>query len=281
MGLSSIFRGRYALVLAAGCLLMRGGGHAQHLAATTSTATASARTLEVATSDAVNLPDAPQPVASSSSATNADVTATDGDAPYGGVTEVVTYHRKPASKYRLVVKSDEVVPTLTSGEKIRASLQSRISLGGLGATIFAAGFSQMRDGSPHYGTDTGAFGERLGGIALKQTSSSFFSYGVYASLAHTDPRYYVMGPRESITRRAVYSASRVVVTRSDSGHDRINWPKLAGIATATALTNLYYPTADHGFGNSVKAFGASVGSSALTYELHEFLGDAFHAVRGR
>lgn len=274
MGLSTRFRGRYALVLAMVCVGIGGGGHAQRLDRATSPSP------EMIRSDTADLPEEPRPAGSVSSSSDMDSIATEGEAPYAGVTAVVD-RRKPASKYRLVVKSDEVVPTLTSGEKFRASLQSRISPGGVGATLFAAGFSHLRNSSPDYGTDKGAFGERLGALALKQTSSSFFSYGVYASLAHTDPRYYVMGPRESITRRAVYSASRVVVTRSDDGHSRINWPKLAGIATATALTNLYYPKEDHGFADSVKAFGGSVGASALTYELHEFLGDAVRAVRNR
>jgi hypothetical protein len=262
MGLSTIFRGRFALLLAIGCLSMRAGGHAQHLA------TAPPAT-EVSAPD---LPDAPQPALATPDPA-ADPTA----APDPAATETVALRTKPASKYRLVVRSDEVVPPLTAGDKLKLSLLSRVSPLDVGATVLSAGWSHLRDSDPHYGTDKGAFGERLGALALKQTSQSLFTYGIYAAAARHDPRYYVMGPDESFTRRAVYSASRLVVARTDSGHDAINWPKLAGIASATALTNLYYPPQDHG--HFASSFGTSLATSVLTNELHEFMGDAFHLIR--
>lgn len=259
MGLSTIVRGRYALVLAAACLCMRAGGHAQHTTAIT----------HPAALPSAELPEAPQPTFSTSAA----------EAPEPAVTETVALRRKQPSKYRLVVRSDEVVPPLTSGDKLKLSIISRLTPQDVAATVYSAGYSHLRDSDPHYGTDKGAFGERLGALAIKQTTQSVSSYGVYAAAFHQDPRYYVMGPRESVTRRAVYSASRLLVARTDSGHDAVNWPKLAGIATATALTNLYYPQQDRGLGESLQSFGISLGTSVLTNELHEFVGDAVRMVR--
>jgi len=170
--------------------------------------------------------------------------------------------------------------SLTSGQKFEMSIRSRVGFDAVGSSIFGAGERQLFNSRPHYGTDSGAFGERLGAAELKQVSESFFSYGLYASAFHEDPHYYVMGRGQghSIVNRAVYSASRVVLTRTDSGGTSINWAKLAGMGTATALTNTYYPQQDRGVAETFSAYGASLASSVLTLELHEFMPDIKRAI---
>jgi hypothetical protein len=79
--------------------------------------------------------------------------------------------------------------------------------------------------------------------------------------------------------RAIYAAERTIITQKDDGSQAINWPKLAGIATSTALTTAYYPTVDHGFGNESKAFAMSLATSILNDELHEFSGDVIRMIR--
>ncbi len=85
--------------------------------------------------------------------------------------------------------------------------------------------------------------------------------------------------RGSGGEEALYSASRVFITQKDDGGQAINWPKFAGIASATALTNTYYPVRDHGFASGAEAFGTSLWTSILNNEIHEFIGDAMRMVR--
>lgn len=185
----------------------------------------------------------------------------------------------PARKYHRVVKPYEEARPLTGFDKIKLSFISRATWGELVGTTWAAGWSQWRDSRPHYGRDGEAFEKRLGALALKQTSQSFFTYGVYAAAFHDDPRYYIMGPTMKPLHRALYAAERTIITQKDDGSQAINWPKLAGIASSTALTTAYYPTVDHGFGNESKAFAMSLATSILNDELHEFGGDLFHMIR--
>ncbi|HEX4156231.1 MAG TPA: hypothetical protein VHY48_11515 [Acidobacteriaceae bacterium] len=188
---------------------------------------------------------------------------------------------KPARKNHRVVRPYESAPPLSAGGKLRLSIVSRLSLGEAGATLFAAGWSQLTNGRPHTGTDSGAFGERLRDLAIKQTSQSFFTYGVFAAAFHDDPRYYVLGDKKPILRRAVTSALGVVIARKDDGSSAINWPRFTGIAAATALANAYYPSDDRGFAKSADAFASSLGSAVLNNELHEFSGDLVHLLPRR
>jgi hypothetical protein len=182
---------------------------------------------------------------------------------------------KWAPKYHRTVHPDERAYTLTATDKLKLSIMSRLTPGEAVSTVVAAGWSQWRNSRPHYGTDSGAFGERLGGLAIKQTSQAVLTYGVFAAAFHEDPRYYVMGPSKPLVHRALFSALTVAYTRKDDGSSGINWARFAGNAAATALTTAYYPVQDHGFGNESKAFATSLATTVLNSELHEFGGDVF------
>jgi hypothetical protein len=177
-----------------------------------------------------------------------------------------------------VVPAGDGPQDLTVPQKFEMSFRSRIGFGAIGSSIFGAGERQLFNSRPHYGTDRGAFGERLGAAELKQVTESFFSYGLYAYAFHEDPHYYVMGagPGHSVVHRAIYSATRIVITRTDSGGAGVNWAKLAGMGSATALTNAYYPPCDRGVTQTLSAYGSSLATSVLTLELHEFMPDVMH-----
>lgn len=186
---------------------------------------------------------------------------------------------KWAPKYHRTVHPDERAHQLTPIDKLKLSLMSRLTPGEAASTVLGAAWSQARNSRPNYGTDRGAFGERMGALAIKQTSQAFFSYGVFPALLHQDPRYYILGDTRPFKRRIVYSAVTVVITQNDQGNSVINSSRLAGIAAATALTTAYYPKENHGFGNESKAFAASIATAVLNSELHEFGGDIFHLFR--
>ena len=185
---------------------------------------------------------------------------------------------KWAPKYHRTVHPDERAYSLTPMDKLKLSLMSRLTPGEAASTVFGAAWSQARNSRPNYGTDSGAFGERMGALAIKQTSQAFFSYGVFPALLHQDPRYYILGDTRPFKRRLAYSAVTVVITQNDQGNSVINWSRLAGIAAATALTTAYYPVENHGFSNESKAYVVSLGTAALNSELHEFGGDIFHLI---
>lgn len=184
-----------------------------------------------------------------------------------------------APKYKRTIRPGQEAVALSSRDKMVFSVRNRMRPLAFASTLFSASLNHLNDGRPHYGTDKAGFGERLGAATLKQTSQSIFSFGIYASLFHEDPRYYVMGRRQRIMKRVLYSASRVVLTRMDSGKQSINWANMAGMASATALTNAYYPHQDRGVERSFQSFGTSFATGALSNEIREFMGDAINFIR--
>lgn len=147
----------------------------------------------------------------------------------------------------------------------------------IGFTL-AAGYSHLTNGQPNYGTDKGAFGERLGAAAVRDTSQNLFAGAVFAPLLHEDPRYYVEGDNYSVVHRTLYAITRPLITRSDSGHSRINGSLLLGYAAAAALTNAYYPSNERTATATARTYGASIGGAALGFVFQEFVDDALQAV---
>ncbi len=202
--------------------------------------------------------------------------------PIGESRETIVSPESPTSQPYLhrIVKVGLGPQPLTGAQKMELAIRTPFSLGAFGSNLFGAGQRHLRNDRPHYGTDSAGFGERLGAAELKQSTDALFSYGIFAAALHEDPHYYVMGRGDgnSYTHRAVYSATRIVLTRKDDGNTGINLAKLAGMAGATALTNTYYPQRDRGAAATTAAYFSNLGISALSLELHEFLPDVMHAI---
>jgi len=182
-----------------------------------------------------------------------------------------------------VIRSGIIVPPLTPSEKFELSIRSATSFTALGSALFGAGTRHLTDSRPHYGTDKAGFGERLGAASLKQASEEVLSYGVYASLFREDPHYYVLGKTCNcgIKDRAIYSATRVFVTRTDAGGKSVNWAKMAGVASSSALTLTYYPERDRDVADTLSGIGVSLGMSMVSNEMHEFIGDVISKIRNK
>jgi hypothetical protein len=180
--------------------------------------------------------------------------------------------------HRKYIMPDMRAQTLTARDKVIIGLQGTYSLQNFSGIILAAGYGQLRNGQPNYGTDRGAFGERLGAAGIRDTTEGVFSDSVFAPLLHEDPRYYVEGKQYGVFHRAVYALTRPVITRTDSGRQAINGAQLLGYASSTALNNAFYPSINRNFRDNAASFGGSIGGSALSYLLVEFTASFWHTL---
>jgi hypothetical protein len=163
---------------------------------------------------------------------------------------------------------------LSAKDKFLLGAKDAVTPYAMASWFISAGWSQLTNGQPNYGTDKGAYGQRLGAAAIRASSEGIFSTSIMANVFHEDPRYYRMGPGHNIARRAVYAATRVLVTRTDSGRATPNLSLITGNLAGAALTNAYYPPLNHGAKQTMLIFGSSLGGSALGFGVSEFLQDA-------
>jgi hypothetical protein len=144
--------------------------------------------------------------------------------------------------------------------------------------LASAGHSQLVNGQPNYGTDKGAFGERLGAAVLRDSSEGAFTDMVFAPLLHEDPRYFAEGPRYNVLHRALYAITRPLITRTDTGRNSINGAMLGGYAAAIAVSSSYYPKINRNFKDATESYAGSLEGAAIGFAVSEFEDDVFEAL---
>ena len=173
----------------------------------------------------------------------------------------------------ITVLPGQTAPHQTVRDKMVGSVKDSVSPFTFMGEIISAGYSHVTNGSPNYGTDAPAFGQRVGAAIARGTSQNLFSEGVLASVLHEDPRYYQMGSGQNFFKRVVYAGTRPIITRTDSGHLTPNLALLGGYLGAAALTKTYYPDVNQGFNQTLQTYGGSIGGAALGFVVTEFLSD--------
>ena len=185
---------------------------------------------------------------------------------------------QPVFKYaphlHLTVYQGETAAPMTVPDKIMGGLKNSVSLFSMAGWITSAGYEQLTNGSPNFGTDSGAFGQRLGIGAIHGISNGVFSTSLFAPLFHQDPRYYVMGRGHPFLKRLVYATTRPIISRTDSGQSTPNFALFAGNAAGAALTVVYYPAQNTTFSQVTRTFGTSLAGSAFGFVMDEFVIDA-------
>lgn len=181
----------------------------------------------------------------------------------------------PGSPTDITVLPGQSAPPQTVRDKMVGSVKDSISPFSLIGETISAGYSHLTNGSPNYGTNAPAFGQRVGASFARGTSQNLFYEGVMASVFHEDPRYYKLGPTHPLFKRVAYAATRPIITRTDSGHLTPNLALLTGYLGAAALTKTYYPDINQGFNQTLQTYGGSIGGAAIGYVVTEFLSDTF------
>ncbi len=203
------------------------------------------------------------------------------DAPAGAAaTRVPLFRPAPvAPLYHKYIEPGQTAQPLAAADKVLFGFHQLVSPYLLLTIASAAGYEQAVNGSPNFGTNIGAYGQRVGAAAIRDASQDILSDSIMAAVFHEDPRYYVMGKRRKPAVRAGYAVSRVFITHSDSGDATPNYSLFSGYAGAAALENAYYPAGNHGFAETARSFGSSIGGAALSNVVREFLPDILHAAR--
>lgn len=122
-----------------------------------------------------------------------------------------------------------------------------------------------------------SWGEQYGAGLADTESREFFGNFLFPTLLKQDPRYFPKR-RGRMIGRAWYAATRVVVTRNDSGRESFNYSEVLGVAFTKALSNAYYPERDRGGMDTFYNILGTVQSDATSNLIIEFWPDMMKIV---
>jgi len=104
---------------------------------------------------------------------------------------------------------------------------------------------------------------------IQKESSNFVDKDPYPSLLKQNLRY-LPSTSGSFMGRATYAASRIFITRDDSGKGRLNTRYFLGVLTSVASATAYRPYWARSSSETFNNFGSTIGSDAGLNVLHEF-----------
>ena len=146
-------------------------------------------------------------------------------------------------------------------------------------TFAAAGIDSLKntvmDNNPEYERGFRGLGQRYGVNLGVSETQVFFEQFLVPSILKQDPRYF-RNPELPFASRAIYSLSRVVITRADSGKETFNASRIIGGAASQALADLYVPGQTQGMRPILSRVTFDLMRDAGLNLLHEFWPDLRH-----
>lgn len=170
------------------------------------------------------------------------------------------------------VETSKTLPPLTSGQKFRIATASVFDWAAYPFNGALSAIAQAKNDPKSWGQGWGAYGQRYGESFADNSIGTYMTVAIFPSLLHEDPRYYQLG-KGSFAHRAYHGINRLFVTRTDSGHDRVNISESLGNAVAAAISNAYHPPEDRTAARNASTFGFLILYDGLANELKEFWPD--------
>lgn len=140
---------------------------------------------------------------------------------------------------------------------------------------WTASISQIDHDDKAYRMGPAGYGKRYSAAVTDNITGEFFSTFLYPSLFHQDPRYYRQGSGGAMSRLE-HALIHRFVSQSDSGVRMPNYSEWFGTASSTAISNLYHPGNQRGFGPAASSVGWSVGNDMAWDVLREFWPEIAH-----
>jgi len=247
-------------------------------------------------STSTELPDAPKPSQDSQqdvvAVAEASFKATGGGAQPCGVFSAMKVVYVDPSRYDVPKPCTELIYPyqrfLTSNIVIPMTWQQKgyLALHNLAdpfnfATILGvSAITVGADSHSAYGPGLKGFGKSVGVSYLQDATGQFFGAFAIPVLAHQDPRYF-RRPQDRVIRRIVYSISRTVVSRSDTGQSMPNYATLLNYPIGAELANLYVPGIHPDGASTVARIFTGYALDPVNNLINEFLPDVASHVHVR
>ena len=150
----------------------------------------------------------------------------------------VTYHSDAAS--------------MTAGQKIGLAFRSAIDPYTFGIAFIVAGIDETQgenDGGFGWGAE--GYFKRSGAAYLDAFDGAMIGNGFLPAILHQDPRYFRLG-HGSFHHRFFYAIATSYICKHDNtGKWEPNYSNVGGNIISGAISNLYYPSQDSGWGQTI------------------------------
>jgi hypothetical protein len=139
------------------------------------------------------------------------------------------------------VSADQHLPPQTVKEKFKTSMLDSVDYSSIIFVGAQAGVAMATNSDREFGQGAKGYGRYYWHTLADTINENTWVEFIIPSVLHQDTRYYTLG-KGDFTKRVGYAFSRVVITRTDSGHRAVNYSEIVGAGAASGTANLYYPS---------------------------------------
>ena len=141
--------------------------------------------------------------------------------------------------------------SLTPKEKISLAFRSAVDPVTFATAFFVAGLHEGLDDDSDFGWGPDGYGKRVGAAYLDAFDGTMIGNGFLPALLHQDPRYFRLG-HGTTKHRLLYAAATSIICKHDNtGKWEPNYSNIVGNIASGAISNLYYPSNEGGFGQTI------------------------------
>jgi hypothetical protein len=224
---------------------------------------------------AQQLPDAPSTALASDSTSSA---AGDGDPAQAQTAPSTPQDGKQTKRILGIlpnfksVSADQKLPPMSVKDKFIEASQDNFDYSALALPAVVALYDFETNNTPEFGHGGVGYGRYFWHSLVDQTDENYWVEFIVPVATREDPRYYTLG-RGGFKKRSIYSLSRVLINRTDSGKEAINFSEILGAGISAGISNLYYPSPERSVGKTFDQYGTSLGIDALSFMFKEFWPD--------
>ena len=163
--------------------------------------------------------------------------------------------------------------SMTAKQKLSLAFHSVTDPVAFVIPFVVTGYHEALDEDKGFPWGIKGLGERSGAAYLDSFDGNMIGNGILPAILHQDPRYYRMG-YGTVTHRLLYSlATNVMCKHDNTGKWEPNYSNIGGNIIGGAISNLYYPDTDSGFGLTISNGLIVTGEGAIGSVFDEFWPD--------
>jgi hypothetical protein len=138
------------------------------------------------------------------------------------------------------VSADTKLPPQTPKEKFVIAAKNSFDYSSFIIAGIQSGVSLATNSYPEFGHGAEGYGKYYYHTLLDTADSNFMVAGLWPVIFRQDNRFYTLG-HGGFKKRALYAATRVLITRTDSGNRAFNASEIVGAGSAAGISTIYYP----------------------------------------
>lgn len=175
------------------------------------------------------------------------------------------------------VSADTQLPPQSVNEKFKLATEDSFDYSSFMLAGILAGVGQARNSNPEFRQGGAGYGRYYWHVFADQAVGNYLTESIVPAATHEDPRYYTLG-HGSFFSRTGYAASRLLVTRTDSGGRSFNFSEIAGNGAGAAISDLYYPSQERSWTKTGQKWLTQVALDGVFNVFKEFWPDISHTV---